>query len=83
MRLKDKVAIITGAGRGIGKTVALAFATERSGYCGRGSGLVLCRGNGRGSESPGTTGPCRQCDVSKWDDVERMAQVDALRNWAA
>ena len=34
MELKDKVSIITGGGRGIGKTIALAFARE-------GSNLVL------------------------------------------
>ncbi len=28
MRLKDKAAIITGAGRGIGKTTAIRFAEE-------------------------------------------------------
>ena len=35
MRLKDKVAIITGAGRGIGQATAVKFATE-------GAKVVVC-----------------------------------------
>ena len=28
MRLKDKIAIVTGGGKGIGKSISLAFASE-------------------------------------------------------
>ena len=39
MLLKDQVAFITGAGRGIGKAVALRFAAE-------GASLILCARTG-------------------------------------
>lgn len=77
MRLKNKVAIVTGASRGIGKAVALAFARE-------GADLMLVGRSeadlNRAAEEVRSEG--RKClvavaDVSKEDDVKRA--VDATR----
>ncbi len=71
--LEGKVALITGAGRGIGKDIAVAFARQ-------GANLVLV--SRTGSELEASAGELRQsgrevltlcADVSRWPDVESMA----------
>ena len=74
MRLKDRVAIVTGAARGIGKAVALVFLRE-----GAKVALVdvekerletlekeIRRGRGQALAVP--------CDVSKASDVKQMVE---------
>jgi len=75
MRLKDKISVITGAGRGIGRSIALAFADE-------GSDLVLVARSreqledvaqeirNRGRKALPVT-----CDVSSAQDVQDLAKI--------
>ena len=72
MRLKDRKAIVTGAGRGIGRAIAAAFARE-------GADVAVCDVNyaavqavARDLESPGR----RILPIAL--DVTRKAQVDAM-----
>ncbi len=88
MRLKDKVAIITGTRSGIGKAIALRFAQE-------GAKVVTCIRKGVGGEDTaneitanGGEALFVECDVSRDADVqnavgravERFGRVDVIVN---
>ena len=77
MRLKDKVALITGASTGIGKAIATRFAEEGAhvavNY--RPGGHVESDAAQNEASSFGTTSIAVAADVSKREDVERMVQA--------
>jgi NAD(P)-dependent dehydrogenase (short-subunit alcohol dehydrogenase family) len=74
MRLKDKVAIITGAGRGIGKAVALAFAASGADIVAVDLSLSSVEATADEVKALGRRSLALRADVSKGDDVERMAK---------
>lgn len=72
MRLKDKVAVVTGAGSGIGRAIAIRFAQE-------GAKVVVDDVNEKGGQatveriqSAGGTAAFVRADVSNAADVERL-----------
>ena len=79
MKLKDKVAIITGAGQGIGKEIALAFARE-------GAKVVVTDITGKEKEVAEEIKKMEReaiavkVDVSKMEDAKKMAE-EALKSF--
>ena len=88
MRLKDKIALVTGSSQGIGRAIAVRFAQE-------GADVVVNSRSSNGMEevlreieSLGRRGLAVQADVSKVEDIRRMfaeaiehfGKVDVLVN---
>ena len=88
MLLKDKVALITGAGRGIGRAIALAFASEGALIAVTGRNTRLLTRVVDEIRAGGGTAEALALDVTQANDADRVAkqvigiwgQIDVLVN---
>ncbi len=74
MRLKDKVALITGSTRGIGKEYALGFAREGAHVLVNGRNVEKARAVAKEVEGFGVQAVAIGADVSKSQEVTRMVE---------
>lgn len=80
MRLEEKVAVVTGAGRGIGRAIAERLAAEGAKVVVADMNLEACQEVKGAIERRGGAAIAVACDVSKRDAVAKMtaAAVDAF-----
>src|SRR4030042_1118215 len=78
MRLQDRVALVTGAGRGMGKAIALTFAREGASIIAVSRTEKEITDTAREVESFGRAAVPLRCNVSIWEEVEGMVEK-ALR----
>ena len=74
MRLKDKVALITGAGRGIGRAIALAYAREGAHLALAARSADQLEQTAQAAHSLGATTCVLAVDVTAQEAVDKMAR---------
>ena len=79
MRLKDKVALITGAGRGIGQAIALAYASEGARLALAARSLDQLEETAGQAAALGAQTSIMRVDVTSQAEVEAMAAETLLR----
>ncbi|MCP4482860.1 MAG: 3-oxoacyl-[acyl-carrier-protein] reductase [bacterium] len=87
-KLKDKVALITGSGQGIGREIALKLASEGSNICVTDVNLTACEETAKLVREHGVRAETYQLDVSKMSNVtdtvskilDNFAKIDILVN---
>ena len=73
-KLQDRVAIITGAGAGIGQAIAIAFAGEGAHIVGADKQFDKLQDTAKAVEHLGRRFLAERCDVSKKDDCQNVVR---------
>jgi NAD(P)-dependent dehydrogenase (short-subunit alcohol dehydrogenase family) len=80
MELEGKIALVTGAGRGIGKGIALAFAKEGADVAVNDINLATAESSASEVKALGRRSMAIKADVSKQDQVNQMVER-MIREW--
>jgi 3-oxoacyl-[acyl-carrier protein] reductase len=80
MELEGKIALVTGAGRGIGKGIALTFAREGAAIAVNDINPETAEATASELKASGKRSMAIQADVAKEEDVNRMVQR-VIREW--
>ncbi len=75
MKLKDKLAIVTGGGSGIGRGIALAYAREGADIVVADQNIASAQETVAGVEAAGRRGLAVRTDVSSFDEVNAMVAI--------